>query len=94
MDQDCGSGPRGAVPLCSGMLQVLSPVQTDMMQGKHMMLKCGHCRSRREDGSEDPASLHAAEKVIRGEKWICSRWFKAPSSRLAGGDDNPRAPEP
>ncbi|CAL8460800.1 g331 [Coccomyxa elongata] len=53
-----------------------------------------YLKSRREDGSEDPASLHAAEKVIRGQKWICSRWFKAPSSCLAGGDDNPRAPEP
>ncbi|KAK9909008.1 hypothetical protein WJX75_005993 [Coccomyxa subellipsoidea] len=53
--------------------------------------------SRREDGTEDQASLHAAEKVLKGEKWICSRWFRAPpSSRNPCHDDTDHAlaPEP
>ncbi|EFJ40203.1 hypothetical protein VOLCADRAFT_108284 [Volvox carteri f. nagariensis] len=32
--------------------------------------------SRLVDGSEDLASLHAAEPVRAGSKWICTRWFK------------------
>lgn len=33
---------------------------------------------------EDENSLHAAEEVIRGEKWIMTKWFKAlpPSAEL------------
>lgn len=33
-------------------------------------------RSRLPDGSEDLASLHAAEPVGEGEKWIVTRWYK------------------
>jgi hypothetical protein len=33
-------------------------------------------RSQRADGSEDAASIHAAEVVRRGEKWIATRWMK------------------
>ncbi|KAG2492422.1 hypothetical protein HYH03_009365 [Edaphochlamys debaryana] len=32
--------------------------------------------SRLADGSEDLASLHSAEPVRGGTKWICTRWFK------------------
>jgi hypothetical protein len=32
--------------------------------------------SRLEDGTEDSASLHAAEPVGEGEKWIATRWFR------------------
>ena len=27
-------------------------------------------------GGEDFASIHAAQAVEAGEKWICTRWFK------------------
>ncbi|GFH22484.1 Fe2OG dioxygenase domain-containing protein [Haematococcus lacustris] len=27
------------------------------------------------DGTEDLASLHAAEKVVQGNKWIATRYF-------------------
>lgn len=30
--------------------------------------------SMRADGSEDPASLHAAEPLRLGEKWIATKW--------------------
>ncbi|KAJ9522637.1 hypothetical protein QJQ45_019722, partial [Haematococcus lacustris] len=33
-------------------------------------------RSALPDGTEDLASLHAAEKVVQGNKWIATRWFK------------------
>ncbi|GBF96179.1 hypothetical protein Rsub_08927 [Raphidocelis subcapitata] len=33
--------------------------------------------SRRADGDEDAASIHAAEVVGRGDKWIATRWMKA-----------------
>jgi len=33
-------------------------------------------RSRRADGSEDAAALHAAQKVIRGKKYIATRWLQ------------------
>ncbi|KAG2430196.1 hypothetical protein HXX76_010295 [Chlamydomonas incerta] len=32
--------------------------------------------SRLPDGTEDLASLHSAEPVRAGSKWICTRWFK------------------
>ena len=32
--------------------------------------------SKRQDGTEDIASLHAAEAVREGEKWIATRWMK------------------
>jgi hypothetical protein len=32
--------------------------------------------SKRQDGTEDIASLHAAEVVRKGEKWIATRWMK------------------
>ncbi len=54
------------------------------------------CRSCLKDGREDDASLHAAEKVSKGEKWICSRWFRAaqPCKQPGIGGGNPLAPEP
>lgn len=33
-------------------------------------------RSRLPNGEEDRASLHGGEPVLRGEKWIATRWFK------------------
>ena len=33
-------------------------------------------RSRRADGSEDVASIHSAEPVARGEKWIATVWMR------------------
>lgn len=30
----------------------------------------------KEDGSPDPDTLHAAEPVIRGEKWIFTKWLR------------------
>jgi hypothetical protein len=41
--------------------------------------KRGRCLvfwSRREDGTEDAASLHAAEPVLKGTKWIATRWLR------------------
>mmetsp|Transcript_64581 Transcript_64581/g.203838 ORF Transcript_64581/g.203838 Transcript_64581/m.203838 type:complete len:181 (-) Transcript_64581:86-628(-) len=32
--------------------------------------------SRMPDGEEDPASIHAAEPVDAGEKWISTRWLR------------------
>lgn len=32
--------------------------------------------SKRPDGNEDPNSIHAADTVERGEKWIATRWMK------------------
>lgn len=32
--------------------------------------------SRLLTGEEDKASLHAAEPIIRGEKWIATRWLR------------------
>lgn len=32
--------------------------------------------SKRADGSEDPNSIHAADTVVRGNKWIATRWMK------------------
>eukprot|EP00878_Enallax_costatus_P004227 GHUV01004457.1.p1 GENE.GHUV01004457.1~~GHUV01004457.1.p1 ORF type:complete len:357 (+),score=106.65 GHUV01004457.1:233-1303(+) len=32
--------------------------------------------SKRADGSEDPNSIHAADTVIKGHKWIATRWMK------------------
>ena len=32
--------------------------------------------SRTEEGKEDKASLHAAEPIIMGEKWIATRWLR------------------
>jgi hypothetical protein len=34
------------------------------------------CRSKRPNGDEDPNSIHAAETVLAGEKWIATRWMK------------------
>lgn len=31
--------------------------------------------SRLPSGAEDAASLHAAEPVVEGQKWIVTRWF-------------------
>ena len=36
----------------------------------------GSCRSRRTDASEDPAALHAALEVLRGKKYIVTRWLQ------------------
>lgn len=33
-------------------------------------------RSKRPNGDEDPNSIHAAETVMGGEKWIATRWMK------------------
>ncbi|KAF8056253.1 hypothetical protein HT031_006441 [Scenedesmus sp. PABB004] len=33
-------------------------------------------RSKRPDGSEDPNSIHAADTVLRGAKYIATRWMK------------------
>jgi hypothetical protein len=33
-------------------------------------------RSRRPDGGEDVASIHAAEVVRGGDKWIATRWMR------------------
>lgn len=33
------------------------------------------CRSKRLDGQEDANSIHAAEVVKSGEKWIATRWM-------------------
>eukprot|EP00879_Flechtneria_rotunda_P003674 GHRR01003911.1.p1 GENE.GHRR01003911.1~~GHRR01003911.1.p1 ORF type:complete len:380 (+),score=161.98 GHRR01003911.1:1720-2859(+) len=32
--------------------------------------------SKRPDGQEDPNSIHAADEVEKGEKWIATRWMK------------------
>ena len=32
--------------------------------------------SRLPTGDEDKASLHAAEPIIHGEKWIATRWLR------------------
>lgn len=33
--------------------------------------------SVREDGAQDDRSLHSAEDVLEGEKWVASRWMRA-----------------
>ena len=36
--------------------------------------------SKKPDGCEDLNSIHAAETVMRGEKWIATRWLSEKSS--------------
>ena len=34
------------------------------------------CRSRLANGDEDKMSLHAGEPVLKGVKWIATRWLR------------------
>lgn len=36
----------------------------------------GVCRSRTPSGGEDKSSIHEAERVGRGCKWIATRWCR------------------
>jgi hypothetical protein len=39
--------------------------------------RANHCRrSKRTNGEEEANSIHAADTVLAGEKWICTRWMK------------------
>lgn len=35
-----------------------------------------HLRSRMPNGEEDKCSIHEADKVLRGTKWIATRWCR------------------
>lgn len=82
-DTDAGGAtffPRASMPLNAESLLPSSPKKR---QGRHQGLriypKPGRAIlffSRRPDGEEDKASLHAAEPVTMGEKWIATRWLK------------------
>ena len=34
------------------------------------------------DGSPNPATLHEAMPVLRGQKYVVTKWFRAASGRL------------